>query len=217
MFLRGNFSYSDNGATSYSISSSFTIRPTNRLHISLSPGFNDGFRRLQYLTKKTIGSETRYILGRIDQTTVSLTLRLSYAITPNLSLQLYTQPYVSAGAYKEFKEVIEPRAAEYDDRWHIFSGPELYYQNGYYHLLPPDFPGEEFIIYDPDFNFRQFRLNLVLRWEYLPGSTLYFVWTNGMNDYAKDGRISIGDDLKGLFGSPSDNVFLIKMSYWFNL
>jgi hypothetical protein len=60
-------------------------------------------------------------------------------------------------------------------------------------------------------------LNLVLRWEYLPGSTLYFVWTNGMNDYAKDGRISIGDDLKGLFSSPSDNVFLIKLSYWFNL
>jgi hypothetical protein len=144
-------------------------------------------------------------------------MRLNYAITPNLSLQLYTQPYISAGAYQEFKEVVEPRADSYDDRWHIFSGEEIYYEDGFYHLLPPDLPGEEFVIYDPDFNFRQYRLNLVLRWEYLPGSTLYLVWTNGINDYAQTGRVSLGNDLGELFGSPSNNVFLIKMSYWFNL
>jgi len=89
--------------------------------------------------------------------------------------------------------------------------------NGYYHFLPPDLPGEEFIISDPDFNFRQFRLNLVIRWEYLPGSTIFLVWTNGANDYADVGRLNIGDDIKGLFGSPSNNAFMIKMSYWFNL
>ncbi len=157
--LRGSYRYSDNASTTYSISPTFRIRPSSRLNISLSPSFRDGFSQLQYLTKRTIGTETRYILSRIDQTVLSLTLRISYAITPNLSLQLYTQPYISAGDYNEFKEVIEPRAESYDDR----------------------------------------------------------VWTNGLNDYTDVGRLNIGDDLKGLFGSPSDNVFLFKISYWFDL
>lgn len=215
--LRGSTSYSDNKSTTYSISSTFSIRPSSRLSISLSPSYSDGFRQLQYLTKKTFGPDTRYILSRIDQTVLSLTLRLNYAIAPNLSLQLYSQPYISAGDYNEFKEVIDPRAESYDDRWHIFSDLDSTYSNGYYNLLPPDLPGEKFIIRDPDFNFRQFRLNLVLRWEYLPGSTIFLVWTNGANDYSDAGRLNVGDDLKGLFGSPANNAFLIKVSYWFNL
>ena len=215
--LRGSYSHSDNKSTTYSVSSTFTIRPSSRLNISLSPSYSDGFRQLQYLTKKTIGSDTRYLLSRIDQTVLSLTLRLSYSITPNLSLQLYTQPYISAGDYNEFKEVIEPRAASYDDRWHIFGDQDSSYMNGYYYLSPPDLPGEEFVISDPDFNFRQFRLNLVIRWEYLPGSTIFLVWTNGANDYGDIGRLNIEDDIKGLFGSPSNNAFLFKVSYWFNL
>ena len=215
--LRGSKSFSDNKSITTSISSTLTFRPSNWLHISLSPGYSDGFRRLQYLTKRTVGTETRYILSRIDQTVLSLTLRLNLSITPNLSLQLYTQPYISAGDYNEFKEVIEPRAAAYDDRWHIYTDLDSYYSNGYYYLLPPDLPNEELIFSDPDFNFRQFRLNCVIRWEYLPGSTIYLVWTNGTNDYAGVGRLNIGDDLKGLFGSPSDNAFMIKVSYWFNL
>ncbi len=217
MSFRGSYSYSDNGAITTSLSSSFTIRPSSRLYISLSPRYSDGFRRLQYLTKRTIGPITRYILSRIDQTVLSLTLRLNYSITPNLSLQLYTQPYISAGDYNEFKEVIEPRAASYENRWHIFSDQDSIYSNGYYHLLPPDLSGEEFIIRDPDFNFRQFRLNFVVRWEYLPGSTIFLVWTNGLNDYAYEGRLNIGDDLKGLFSASSNNAFMIKVSYWFNL
>ncbi|MFC2167807.1 DUF5916 domain-containing protein [Acidobacteriota bacterium] len=215
--LRGSYSLSDNKATTHSISSTLSIRPSNRLSISLSPSFSDGFRRLQYLTKRTIGNNTRYILSRIDQSVLSLTLRLNYAIAPNLSLQLYTQPYISAGDYNEFKEVIEPRATSYDNRWHIFSEQDTLFQNGYYYFLPPDLPGEQFIIGDPDFNFRQFRFNFVIRWEYLPGSTIFLVWTNGANDYGDVGRLDIGDDLKGLFRSPSNNAFLIKVSYWFNL
>ena len=215
--LRGSYSHSDNGSITTSLSSSFRIRPSSRLSITLSPNYSDGFRQLQYLTKRTIGTDTRYILSHIDQTVLSLTLRLSYSVTPNLSLQLYTQPYISVGDYNEFKEVIEPRAASYDDRWHIFSDQDSSYLDGYYYLLPPDLPGEEFIFRDPDFNFRQFRLNFVVRWEYLPGSTIFLVWTNSLNDYTDVARLNIGDDIKGLFGSPSNNVFLIKVSYWFNL
>jgi hypothetical protein len=144
-------------------------------------------------------------------------VRLNYTLTPNLSLQIYSQPYVSAGKYSEFKDATQLRAENYDERWHIFSGNEIFFENNYYHLIPPEAGGEEISIYNPDFNFRQFRLNLVLRWEYLPGSVLYFVWTNGIDDYANTGSLSLGDDFQSLFNSPSSNVFLVKVSYWFNI
>jgi hypothetical protein len=217
VYMRAGASLSDHGARSYSLSGSFTIRPSDRIHLSLSPGFHDSFRLLQYISEENSDSQAHYILSRINQKTVSLTLRLNYTLTPNLSLQLYTQPYVSAGKYSEFKEVIEPRADNYEDRLHIFTSEELVLKDSIYYLAPYSEPGEIFTFGDPDFNFRQFRLNFVLRWEYLPGSTLYLVWQNGINDYAEYGDISIGDDLKDLFSSPSDNAFMLKISYWFNL
>jgi len=215
--LRGSITSSDHGALTHSLSSGFTIRPSDRIHLSVSPNFNKSSRYLQYMSKETSDAQAHYILSRIDQTTISLTLRLNYTLTPTLSLQLYSQPYVSAGQYSEFKEVIDPRAKNYLDRWHIFSGQELVLKGDYYYLYPAGDLGEEFIFSDPDFNFRQFRLNLVIRWEYLPGSTLFLVWTNGINDRTDFGSLSIGDDLKGLFSSPSNNAFLLKISYWFNL
>jgi len=215
--VSGNVTASEDGAKSYSLSSRFNLRPFSNLHLSFSPSFNDGYRRLQYVTKLSSDDQDHYILSRIDQTTVSLTLRINYTLTPNLSLQLYSQPYVSAGHYSEFKEVVQPRAKFYADRWDILGGNEISLQNGYYHLFRPWTEGKEVTFEDPDFNFRQFRLNLVIRWEYLPGSILFLVWSTGINDYAKVGSLSLGDDLQSLFSSASNNVFLLKISYWFNI
>ena len=215
--VRGNISVSDDGAKSYSLSSGFNLRPFSNLSLSFSPSFNDGFQMLQYITEEEVGGQSHYILSRIDRTTVSLTVRVNYNLTPNLSLQLYSQPYVSAGDYCQFKEVVQPRAKNYVDRWHIFEGPEISLQNGYYHLLLPWTEGEEITFSNPDFNFRQFRLNLVIRWEYLPGSILFLVWSNSINDYADVGSLSLGNDLKSLFTSSSNNIFLLKISCWFNI
>lgn len=215
--LRGSISKADNNATTYSLSAGINFRPSERIDISLSPRFSDGYRRLQYLSNESSDDQTHYTLGRIDQTTVSLTLRLNYTLTPDLSIQLYTQPYVSAGKYSEFKEVIQPRAENYDDRWYVFSGGEVIFQDDYYHLLIPGSGGDEITFDNPDFNFSQIRSNLVVRWEYLPGSILYFVWTSGRNDYSSNGALSLGKDLKNLFNAPSTNAFMIKISYWFNL
>ena len=215
--FRGSYSLSDNTAKSYSLSAGLNFRPSERIDISLSPRFSDGFRRLQYLSEDTIDDQTHYILSRIDQTTVSLTLRINYTLSPNLSIQLYSQPYVSAGKYSEFKEVSQPRAENYDDRWYIFSGSEISLEDDYYRLLIPGGGGDVLTFENPDFNFRQFRSNLVLRWEYLPGSILYLVWTRGINDYSSDGDLSLGNDIRSLFNSDSNNAFMVKISYWFNL
>ena len=76
------------------------------------------------------------------------------------SLQLYNQPFVSAGHYSEFKEVFQPRAENYEARWYIFEGPEISLKDGYYHLFLPWTEGKEVTFNNPDFNFRQFRLNM---------------------------------------------------------
>jgi hypothetical protein len=68
----------------------------------------------------------------------------------------------------------------------------------------------------PDFNVRQFRSNVVLRWEYRPGSTLFLVWAQGRQGALADGAFHAGDDLGDLFRTSPEDVFMIKVSYWIN-
>ena len=65
------------------------------------------------------------------------------------------------------------------------------------------------------FNFKQFRSNVVLRWEYRPGSTLFVVWTQGRDDFEpQEGGRSMRDDFRRLFDAYTMNTFLVKLSYW---
>ncbi|MBI3578416.1 MAG: hypothetical protein HY089_03275, partial [Ignavibacteriales bacterium] len=73
-----------------------------------------------------------------------------------------------------------------------------------------------FALNNPDFNFKSLRVNTVLRWEYLPGSTMYFVWTNQKADFANNGEFNLGSDLRTLLNVQPDNVFSIKITYWLN-
>lgn len=207
----------DDGAKSFSISPGFVLRPSGNIDLNLWSNFNHSYSMLQYVTGVSIEEHTHYIISRIDQTTVSFTLRINYTIAPNLTLQLYSQPFISAGKYREFKEVIDPRAESYKDRWNMFAPYEVFLQNGQYHILTPGMDKEKIIFDNPDFNYRQFRLNLVVRWEYLPGSVLFLVWSNSINDFDEKGVFSLKKDLQGLFKSPSNNVLLLKISYWFNV
>ena len=114
-------------------------------------------------------------------------------MTPNLSVQLYAQPFVSAGDYSRFKELVDGRARDFDTRFAEF-----------------DYTG------NPDFNYRSFRTTNVLRWEYRPGSTLFVVWQQGREDVTEQGSFRFGRDLGGVFAAPARNVFLVKLAYWLN-
>ena len=70
---------------------------------------------------------------------------------------------------------------------------------------------------NPDFNYKSLRGTVVLRWEYRPGSLLYFVWTQNRADYANPGDLQLGRDLGDLFSAPGDNIFLLKVSYRWNM
>jgi hypothetical protein len=115
-------------------------------------------------------------------------------MSPNLSLQVYAEPFVSAGTYSNYKELVDGRAANDEDRYR----PYGYDDNA-------------------DFNIRSFRTTNVLRWEYRSGSSLFLVWQQGKSDDQEYGDFRFGRDFGGVFSAPSRNVFLIKFSYWLNM
>jgi hypothetical protein len=194
-------------------------RPTNALAISFEPNCNLQDNVLQYVNTTQMNGDPRYLFAELDQKTLSFTFRFNYTINPELTLEYYGQPFISAGKYSEFKRITETNADAFKDRYHIFSGEEIYYSaedNTYF--IDEDANGTvDYSFGNPDFNFRQFLSNLVIRWEYLPGSTLYLVWSQGRTSNASSGVFSYGEDMKELFGTTPHNVFLLKFSYWFSL
>jgi len=141
---------------------------------------------------------THYTFAHLDQTTASLTTRLDYTFSPTLSLQLYGQPFVSKGTYSDVRELDDPRAADYDDRFKPYLDQEVTQDPG-------------------GFNFKQLRSNLVLRWEYSPGSSLFLVWNQGRTGSLDDeGNRSIPGNFRDLFRLRADNTLLLKASYWLN-
>ena len=137
---------------------------------------------------------THYTFARLNQTTLSLSSRMNFTASPTLSLQFYAQPFMTTGKYTNWRELANPRAEDYEDRYKPYLGGD---------------PG--------GFDFKQLRSNTVVRWEYRPGSTLFFVWQQGRefsSDQASD--FSFKHDLTNLFSLHPNNTLLIKASYWFN-
>jgi hypothetical protein len=195
------------------------LKPSNRFNLSLSPFYNINKNNLQYVDTVDKEGEDRYILSRLDQNTFGLVVRLNYSITPELSIQYYGQPYISAGEYTHFKRVTNSRAAQYEDRFHEFTENEISYDKEAeeYQI---DENGNGVVDYTfelPDFNFKQFRSNLVIRWEYRSGSILYLVWSQAVTVEDAYGDFSFARDMKNLLNTYPDNIFLIKLSYWFSL
>jgi len=187
------------------------IRPSGRATFNVGTFVNRRVDDRQWVRK--IDTDTpHYLFGRIEQTTVGATVRADYAFTPTLSLQLYAQPFVSSGEYGAFKQVSDPVAARYTDR---FSALEARLEDNRYYA-DVDGNGSEESFSNPDFNFRQFRSNAVLRWEYRPGSALFLVWSQGRDDSTATGAFDLGRDVGDLFSARPTNVFMVKASYWFS-
>ncbi len=110
---------------------------------------------------------------------------------------MYASPFISKGTYRDVREVADARAASYDARYAPYADPEVAADPG-------------------GFNVREFRSNVVFRWEYRPGSTLFLVWSQGRQGESEvEGTKSFGGDLGDLFRERADHTFLLKLSYWF--
>ena len=178
------------GTTFGDLSPYVSYRPSSFLSLTGGLSLSRNHDQSQWIEQNARG---QYVFGRLDQNTVSLTARVNYTVTPTLSIQLYAQPFVSAGDYSAFKELVNGRSKDYAGRY-----------------APIAYAG------DPDFNYRSFRTTNVLRWEYKPGSTLFVVWQQGREDTLNTGQFRFRQDVGGVFDAPARNVFLVKWAYWLN-
>ena len=220
MSLGGGHNWSRGNTNRFSnINFSIRYRPSNAVNIQIGPFYRTNRTEAQYVTAKSFQDADRYLLGQIDQKTLGITFRANYSVTPNLSFQYYGQPFISAGRYSELKRVTNPRADRFQDRFHTFSGSDIKYDAAEdKYDFDENLDGTtDYSIDNPNFKFRQFRSNLVMRWEYRPGSTLFLVWAQERTGFGNTRNFSVGDDLNALFNVYPSNFFLVKFNRWFSI
>ncbi len=211
MIMKNNVENSKN-MTSYSFG--FGYRPSKNLKITLSPGYTMNEDELQYVTQQEYGNQKDYVFGRINQNTLNASLRINYNITPDLSIQYWGQPFISTGNYTEFKKITDGRADAYTNRFYTFPSNEISYDasSNQYHISNSG--GNKLYTFDqPNFDVREFLSNMVVRWEYLPGSTIYLVWSQTRSQTNSTGNFDVNNDMTSLFQTKPYNVFLLKMSF----
>jgi len=197
---------------------SLSYRVTDSMTLSLYPEWSHYRPEFQYVDTASFAGDERYLFGRMDQETQSLTLRLDYSISANMTLQLYAAPFASHGRFSDFKRTLDPRANNVDDRYELFSDPQILFDPSeeWYSIDERGEGVESYGFSDPDFDFREFQSNLVFRWEYRPGSTLYLVWSQNRMATDLDRMYShFSNDLDHLFETKPTDVFLLKVSYLF--
>jgi hypothetical protein len=197
-------------------------KPRSNISMSIGPTVALEKNAVQWVTRVTDPAMTatygsRYVFGRIDQKVLGSEIRVDWTFTPKLTLQAYLQPFIAVGTYGEFKELAEPKSVNYTT--YGTGTSTIGYADGVY-MVDPDGaagPAAAFTFGNPDFNYKSMRGTVVFRWEYMPGSLIYFVWTQNRADYANPGNLRLWRDLGDLFSAPGDNIFLLKVSYRWNM
>ena len=198
-YLWFNWFRGDGGRSrNFSFSPQVDFKIAKRVTAALSPSFSRRRNDIQSLGSATDTlSVTHYLFAHLEQRQLALTMRVTYPFSPSMSLQVYAQPFIAKGTFSNVRELsANPRAADYASRYQAY-GDTSYTNNV------------------GGFNFKQFRSNVVFRWEYRPGSTLFLVWSQGRHGFnGVEGTRSFGGDLNDLFDLRPDNNFLVKLSYW---
>jgi hypothetical protein len=186
--------------------------PVKRIKFNLSASYSESENNQQYIKTIIANNNTDYLAGLIDRKIVTLVFRGDIYITPELSVRYYGSPYYSTGKYSGFKRVADAGSYDTGERFEMLDVTFNKDNNSYSYAMY----GTEITFENPDFSFLQFRSNFVFRWEYNLGSTLYFVWSNGKTIWQDLNSIG-GSMAKDLFNMPGNNVFMIKLNFWFSL
>lgn len=188
------------GGRSHSLNLNPTVdfKLASRFVSSLSLNYTNNTDNTQFfdILTDTLG-QNQSTFAHLDQKELGITWRLNYTFTPEMTLQVYAQPFISKGTWSDVRQLsANPRADDYDSRFVPF--------------------GDAAVTSDPGgFNFMQFRSNVVFRWEYRPGSSVFLVWSQGRQAFNPfEGNQNFRGDLGDLFGQRADDVFLVKFSYW---
>ncbi len=219
----GSGTFSSDGNT-HSVRASVEFKVTTTLTMSIGPEYTNDVSETQWVSNfndpyavNTYGA--RYIFAHLEQNILAANIRADWILSPSLSFQVYFQPLIASGAYNSFKYLSRPES--YDFNTYGRNGSVLVRNTSaggdvVSYELDPDGsgPAPAQVIDNPDFNYISLRGNAVLRWEYMPGSTLYFVWTQSRQNIEGDGSFQFGRSFNNLFSLHPDNIFMLKVSYW---
>ena len=222
--LRYNVNIYDNKGKNDSFSYSelnlaLVYQPINAFMFSVNPALSLNKNKLQYINQTHFNIIPRYITANLVQHTLSTSIRLDYNINPNLTIQYYGQPFISRVKYNHFSRVINPTASYYGDRVSLYNHNQIHFnktENKY--EIDEDMNDQiDYSIQNPDFSFVQFRSNLVARWEYIPGSEIFLVWSQGIVANGNPNESLISELNSQILGKKPANTFLIKITYRFTL
>lgn len=212
------YTFQSQNSNRYETGLDLEFRPAANITLKLSPfySFNDENAQWVKSVADPLAADTygrRYIFANMNQHTFGSGIRLNWIFNPALSLQLYVQPLISSGDYDNFKEL--KRGSSYDFLVYGEEGSTFNKEN---YIADPDGngPAKNINVGNPDFNFKSLRGNAVLRWEYMPGSVLYLVWTQTRSDYEENGKFKFSQNFNRLMEQKPDNIFMVKFTYWFN-
>ena len=192
-----------------------TVQARSNVDLFVGPSVFQRYDPLQYVTEADYAvGMPNYIMARIEQTNVGITTRLNWTFSPHLTLQVYAQPFIATGRYSDLKDVDNPHAERFEDRFHIFTPREIFESDG---VLYVSRNGAQYSFDKPDFGFRQLRSTVVLRWEYRPGSTVFAIWSHGQTSDSVDGAFRPFHDTGDLLRSSSENLVMVKANYWIGL
>jgi len=209
-YLRDEF-----GGQSQTFSTTLTVRPASRWQASMDPTYSRVTDARQYVTTRSGGSAatfgSRYIFSYIERSTLSARFRLNYAFTPNFTVEAYAEPFVSSGRYFDLGELSAARSKVM----------RVYGAAGTGTTITRDSTGAatvtdgatRFTVPNLDFNRRSFRSNLVLRWEWLPGSTAFLIWQQNRQATDPLGRLITPRDLLDATQVAGDHFVVMKVSY----
>ncbi|MEP6836143.1 MAG: DUF5916 domain-containing protein [Gemmatimonas sp.] len=224
LFTNGGYSWNTDGGHGLSLNTTANYRPTSNVLVSFGPSWNSSKSRLQYLTSlrdATAGNfyGSRYILSGLDQKQIAFDTRLNVTFSPGMTLELYAQPFFASGHYYQFKEFIAPRQGAYNtygiDAGVVTTQPGVDGAISRY-TIDPDGAGSAapFSFANPDFSQQSLRGNAVFRWEYHPGSVLYFAWTHSRFREDGQGSLDFTHERDAIYSAHPDNIFLVKASWW---
>ena len=209
-----NFLRANGGRTrSTSFGPNVDIKLLGRFSSSLALNWSHNIRDNQWYGRNTdsLGVD-QYTFAHLDQTTTSATMRLNYTFTPNLSLETYAEPFAASGQFHSFGELLVPRSRQL--LLYGTGGTSIQRNADGSHTVTDG--AATFDIEPQDFNVGSFRSNVVLRWEWRPGSTAFLVW---QQDRSGDRvfRTARPGDLFDAFKTRGDNILALKVSYWLAL
>jgi hypothetical protein len=196
-----------------------TMQARSNLELFVGPNYDRQVKDGQFVEEAVdLNGASHHVFARIFQHTVGLTLRGAWTFTPDLSLQVYAQPFVATGAYRELKQTADTHAVRWDDRFAPYQPGQVERGADDVYVVDDDGDGgADYVFSVPDFSFRELRSNVVMRWQYRPGSTVFFIWSHGRSDAIADGELDVGRELRGLVRAPGENVVMVKANYWFGL